>query len=238
MTEWFARWFGEDYLKLYPHRDAKDAENVVGLIDRHLEFSGSRVLDLACGPGRHTPPLEARGAIVTGFDLSRVLLDRASEIGVKQLVRGDMRALPFASGSFETVVNLFTSFGYFETDEEHKAVLQLVHNVLVPGGGFAIDFLNPGFVRKHLVPEESTVAGGHEVDITREITGGNRFVQKTMRVRADDATFVERVRLYDRDDLRELLVEVGFEVKAEFGSYEGDPINEDAPRTILIALRS
>ena len=87
----------------------------------------------------------------------------------------------------------------------------------------------------HLLPP---VAGGHEVDITREITGGDRYVEKTMRVRADDATFVERVRLYDRDDLREMLTRAGFVVNAEFGSYAGDPITEDAPRTILVAARA
>ena len=97
MTEWFERWFGEEYLQLYPHRDEDDAERVVSLVDRVATLDGARVLDLACGPGRHAVRLVQRGADVLGLDLSLPLLTRARHGNppVRKLVRGDMRCLPW-----------------------------------------------------------------------------------------------------------------------------------------------
>src|SRR2546423_15208304 len=77
MTEWFEQWFGEEYHALYPHRDDEDARRAVVLIQRVVGWkSGDRVLDLACGPGRHAAELERLGARVVGFDLSRAMLRR------------------------------------------------------------------------------------------------------------------------------------------------------------------
>ncbi|HWC75748.1 MAG TPA: methyltransferase domain-containing protein, partial [Gemmatimonadales bacterium] len=125
MTEWFEQWFGEEYHALYPHRDEEDARRAVELIRGTVAWTaGERILDLACGPGRHAAELERLGGRVVGLDLSRAMLRRARERSRAAFVRGDMRALPFRSGSFALAVNLFTSFGYFLSDDEHRSVVQ------------------------------------------------------------------------------------------------------------------
>jgi ubiquinone/menaquinone biosynthesis C-methylase UbiE len=124
MTEWFEEWFGEEYLQLYPHRDAAEAERAVALILARVGFApGWRVLDVACGAGRHARAFEAAVARCVGLDLSAALLRVARGVTAAPLVRADMRALPVRPGSMDLTVNLFTSFGYFERDAEHAAAL-------------------------------------------------------------------------------------------------------------------
>src|ERR1041385_2696490 len=123
--EWFETWFGEEYVALYPHRNVAEAERVVSLIASKLSGRNlGRGLELACGSGRHSRFLGARWW-TSGVDLSEVLLriaqrDRTPAI----LVRADIRALPYRAAAFDLVVNLFTSFGYFETDTEHELALR------------------------------------------------------------------------------------------------------------------
>src|SRR2546421_6526123 len=100
MTEWFEQWFGEEYHALYPHRDDEDARRAVVLIQRVVGWkSGDRVLDLACGPGRHAAELERLGARVVGFDLSRAMLRRGPERAQAggRAVWGDMPARPLCA---------------------------------------------------------------------------------------------------------------------------------------------
>ncbi|MCG8467493.1 MAG: methyltransferase domain-containing protein, partial [Gemmatimonadetes bacterium] len=135
-AEWFRDWFGDAYLELYPHRDEEEAAAGVELFRRETGLTGSeRVLDLACGAGRHLERLRRSGLEATGLDLSAALLEEARvRPGVDgRLVRADMRALPFADGAFGGLVNFFTSFGYFMTPAEDAAVLDEVRRVLRPG---------------------------------------------------------------------------------------------------------
>src|SRR5918992_2822885 len=170
MTEWFEEWFGEEYLRLYPHRDDHEAERAVGLITRIVPFQpGWRVLDVACGAGRHARALEAAGAHCTGLDLSATLLRLARQVTGAPLVRADMRDLPIRPGSMDLTVNLFTSFAYFEQDADHAAALGEMTSTLRPGGWFVIDFLNPDAVRRKLVPQETVALGGEEVRIERSV---------------------------------------------------------------------
>src|SRR2546427_13196243 len=143
MTEWFEQWFGEEYHALYPHRDEEDARRAVALIRRAVPWGPEdRILDLACGPGRHAAELARWSGQVVGFDLSRAMLRRARERSGGALVRGDMRALPFRDGSFALAVNLFTSFGYFLDDGEHRRGGSQVAAPLAPGGPFVLDYLH------------------------------------------------------------------------------------------------
>src|ERR671921_2008758 len=160
MTEWFEEWFGEDYLRLYPHRDDAEAERAVGLILRSVSFeAGWRVLDVACGAGRHARALSSAGACCFGLDLSATLLRLARQVTRVPLIRADMRYLPVRPASMDLTVNLFTSFGYFDRDSEHAMALAEMVSTVRPGGWFVIDFLNPSSVRRGLVPEETVEAG-------------------------------------------------------------------------------
>jgi SAM-dependent methyltransferase len=234
MTDWFEEWFGEEYLQLYPHRDEADADRLVGLLTRVLPWRpGWRVLDVACGAGRHLAALERAGAVPFGCDLSLALLRRAREITRRPLVRCDMRALPFRRASMDLTVNLFTSFGYFAADEEQVDALGQMLATIRPGGWFVIDFLNAEQVRASLVPAETAWYGRYSVEIRREITPDGRFVRKSM-VLSDGRRFEERVRLLEARDLERMLEAHGARVTTRAGDYEGGPL-EGGPRTILVA---
>jgi SAM-dependent methyltransferase len=239
VTEWFEQWFGEEYLRLYPHRDEQDAERAVTLVDRVAKLDGARVLDLACGPGRHAVRMGERGARVLGIDLSMPLLHRARHGNppFTSLVRGDMRYLPFGSGAFDLVVNLFTSFGYFAEDRQHVQVMQEVADALVPGGMLFMDYLNAVSVRANLVPHEERTFGTRRVAIERRLSDDERFVIKEMHLIDDGRSFVERVRLFSADDLGEIMQTAGLQVAQRFGNYAGDDLGSDTPRAILVARR-
>src|SRR5437667_12782073 len=127
------------------------------------------MLDVACGQGRNAAELQRWGGQVVGFDLSRAMLRRARERTTAGLVRGDMRALPFRNGSFALAVNLFTSFGYFLDDEEHRRVVQQVVAALSPGGHFVLDYLNAEHVRRTPRLRITEQAQGRDVLVTRRI---------------------------------------------------------------------
>ena len=237
-ADWFEEWFGDDYLRIYQHRDESEAERAIDLIAAHVAGREIQaVLDLACGAGRHSKALCERWWTV-GLDLSAALLRVARrEDAEAPYVRADMRELPFADESFDLVVNLFTSFGYFEDDREHARVLAGVRTAMRPGGTFVIDFLNAGQVRRNLVPYDERVENGITIEQTRSISPDDRFVEKTIRLRERGREYVERVRLFSAGDLERMLAAAGFDIVHCFGDYAGAPWSENSPRTILFVSR-
>jgi SAM-dependent methyltransferase len=230
MSEWFEEWFGEEYLALYPHRNDADADELVGLLTRVLPWRpGLRVLDVACGPGRHARALELAGARCVGVDLSAALLARARRVTSAPLVRADMRALPIRAGSMDVTVNLFTSFGYFEDDWTHREALAAMVATVRPGGWFVIDFLNADAVRGQLA-SASLAAGAPG---PRRLSDDGRFVLKSITT-ASGRQLAERVRLFSATELEAMLEAAGLAVRHRFGSYAGAPLSAGAPRTILL----
>jgi ubiquinone/menaquinone biosynthesis C-methylase UbiE len=231
--EWFEEWFGEEYLRLYPHRDDTDADRAVNLIRRTVPFQpGWRVLDVACGAGRHARAFESAGARCTGLDLSHTLLRLAQQVTNAPLVRADMRQLPIRSASMDLTVNLFTSFGYFDEDAEHTAALHEMIDTVRPGGWFVIDFLNPSAVRRQLVPEETLELAGSTVRVSRSMSPDGRYVCKS--IRAEGRQFRERVRLFEPGQMSDMLGAGGVTVRFRFGDYDAKPLAADSPRTILV----
>lgn len=238
MTEWFEQWFGEEYLHVYPHRDDEDAARLVRFLEREgVAAAGRRVLDLACGPGRHAAVLGRGGARVVGLDLSRALLFAARRRGVAPLVRGDMRRLPFPAAVFDVVVNLFTSFGYFAADREHDAVLGEIARVLRPGGRFVLDYLNAPAVRAGLVQRDERRDGSTTLVQERHLSSDGRFVIKSIHVAGEGRTFTERVRLFERTDLERMLGAHSIRVEGVAGDYDGAPHGASSPRLILLGRR-
>jgi SAM-dependent methyltransferase len=238
VAEWYERWFGEEYLALYPHRNEADAAAAVTLLERQLTGRlDGRVLDLACGAGRHVGLLRRFGWTV-GLDLSPVLLRvaRAND-PAGPYVRADMRVLPFAGGSFTLVTNLFTSFGYFDSDEQHSRVLHEVYGVLRSTGTFVLDYLNADHVRDNLVECDERELSGRRIEQRRSISSDGRFVVKRILDQADGRTFFERVRLFAPSELGALLREAGFTIDAEFGDYAGAPLSPSSSRAIFFARR-
>ena len=233
MAEWFEEWFNEEYLALYPHRDDADAGRLVAALQQRLPWrEGMRVLDVACGPGRHTRAFEDAGARCIGADLSIALLRQAQLTSSAPLVRADMRALPVRPGSMDLTVNLFTSFGYFDSEAEHESALSEMVTTVRPGGWFVLDFLNSALVRQSLVAHESLSLHGTPIDVSRRLTDGGRFVCKSLRS-GDGRSWFERVRLFDADELEAMLAGAGVTVRLRMGDYDGAMPGPEQPRLVL-----
>jgi SAM-dependent methyltransferase len=234
MPEWFEEWFGDEYLELYPHRDDREADRLVALLQEVLPWkTGWRILDVACGGGRHLAALVRHGGAPIGVDLSASLLRRARHQTGCPLIRADMRRLPVRPRSMDLTLNLFTSFGYFATDDEHDAALAEMLATVRPGGWFVIDFLHAEKVRAGLVARECTRLGPHDATVDRRVSPDGRMVEKTIRL-SDGRQFAERVRLLEQGDLEQMISAHGAEVTARFGSYDGEPVGA-GPRVILVA---
>jgi SAM-dependent methyltransferase len=238
VTEWFEEWFGEDYLRLYPHRDDADARRAVALIARTVKLQrGWRVLDVACGAGRHAKALVEVGARCFGLDLSATLLRAARRVTDAPLIRADMRQLPVRPASMDLTVNLFTSFGYFDRDTEHQTALEEMISTVRAGGWFVIDFLNPEAVRRQLVAEELVQVPGQTVRVTRSVSPDGRYVCKSIHARAGKQ-YLERVRLFEPEQMTAMLETAGVRVRHRYGDYDGSSLTADSARTLLIGQQA
>jgi SAM-dependent methyltransferase len=232
--DWFEEYFGEEYLLLYPHRDAEDAERLVELLAARVGLRpGWWVLDVACGTGRHGAAFRDRGARVVGLDLSQHLLYRAQGAARLPVIRSDVRRIPVRAGSMDLTVNLFTSFGYFDLDAEHVRALREMVSTVRAAGFFALDFLNAARVPGDLVPREQGELAGHPVWIHRWLDPAGQYVFKSITTE-DGRRFVERVRLFTPAELEELLAQAGCRVIQRLGDYDGGPLRPDSPRVVLI----
>jgi SAM-dependent methyltransferase len=245
MTEWYKQAFGSDYLDLYPHRDDEDASRAVTFVARLLAGRGKSwgaILDCACGAGRHLRQLIEAGFPTVGIDLSWDLLRVGACQGAIQpypAARADMRALPFRSGAFAVTVSLFTSFGYFEDPREDRRVLGEVARTLRPGGLYVLDFLNAPAVRAGLRPHSRrAMADGGQLIEERLIDGeAKRVVKRARREWADGRRreWTESVRLYEADELEDMLVEAGLRPMRRYGDFDFAEHDPAAPRLILVA---
>lgn len=235
---WYDAAFEGGYLELYPHRDLPAARaEIAGLVMRGV---GGRVLDLGCGFGRHLLALRERGLDAFGLDRSRALLQQAAPELAGRLARGDFRALPFGPGVFQSVLMLFSSFGYFD-DAENERVLAEIVRVLAPSGLVVLDLMNPARVRAMLVPESHIRRGGFEIHERRRLERGGTRVVKAVRLSAADhgeRTWREDVRLYEPAELAPLLAAAGLRLERSEGDFDGRALTADAPRQIVWARKA
>lgn len=238
---WFDDWFQEDYLLLYRHRDDREARDFLDrMIPKLVPMPAGILLDLACGAGRYSHYLHQIGYPVVGLDLSRPLLKQASDtVSSSQIfwIRGDMRQVPLCSRSVSAVFNMFTSFGYFSKESDDASVLREVIRLLVPGGWFVLDTLNPSYVESNL--ESTTHHRQGDIDILEErrIDQHRHRVVKTITLTRDGqkSFFMESVRMYQVKELQQLMKSVGLESKILWGDYKGNSYQEDSPRIIIVA---
>src|SRR5262249_26131365 len=156
------------------------------------------------------------------------LLRVARKVTDAPLVRADMRRLPIRPGSMDLTVNLFTSFGYFEHDEEHDATLAEMVSTLRSGGWFVIDLLNPASVRAGLVAQETVGIGAASAQVTRSLSPDNRYVCKTIEW-SSGRRFTERVRLFEPGEIAGMLERAGLTITGRFGEYDGRALAPGAP---------
>ena len=241
---WFEEWFDSPlYEKLYVNRDEKEAQQLIQLLERTLSLHKcSHILDLGCGRGRHSINLAREGYRVTGIDLSEQAIktaqEKVDELGLDNVtfqVRDMRHPLP---KTFDAIVNLFTTFGYFMEDEENAHVLDSVVEMLKPGGIFVLDYLNAQKVRTSFEAGDSGTFQEIEYNIDRYLK--DDAIHKDIHFRKESTgaqkTYSERVKLYDLDWFEKEMGQRNLIIDHVYGDYRGGAFDpESSPRMLLIS---
>lgn len=241
-SAWFESWFDSPYYPvLYSHRDPEEASLFLSALLSRLKVApGASILDLACGSGRHSIYLAGQGYSVTGVDLSESSILRAMSHRSENLsfVRADMRTFKL-NKEFDLILNLFTSFGYFDRQEENHQVVQRIASHLKPQGLFVLDFLNTYWVSRTLVTHEIIQRQEIRFEITRSIE--DQHVVKRIHVvdGAKSIHYLERVQMLNPENLAAMLTEAGLKVVRTFGNYQLDNFDPGmSERIILVAANA
>ena len=240
MAKWYEVAFDRIYPVLYRHRSDDEAELVLDAFG-DLLAGRVRVLDLACGSGRYMSSADKRGMKTWGVDLSEFLLSEAvaREGLAGRLARGDMRRLPFCGESFDAVLNMFTSFGYFEADMDNLLVVREISRVLEQGGLLLFDYVNAVKARTMVLEDTVRETEGWMVRESRSLGEEGRFLIKGVEAQnsatGETVTYDERVRLYSRDEMVTMLESVDLSLSGVFGDYDRSDFDEQrSDRLILI----
>lgn len=245
-TPWYETAFRQDYLARYPHRNTTAAAQDLPFIEKALSVHHDEpVLDLCCGAGRYSNALAERGLRIIGVDLSGDLLRGArSPDSSATYFRGDMRRLPFRDEVFGGIVNLFTSFGYFEADEENLAALEEAARVLKTGGTLLLDFFNRTRTLATLEPRTERRIGEQQIVETRAFNAKRGRIEKTIRMSLEgkpelERVLVESVRAFSAEELAHLIASAGLTVRSRHGDLRGTSFQEQSSeRCVLIARKS
>lgn len=238
MTEpWFKSAFKKHYLQLYAHRSREEAKQHLPQIIELAQLNGmeGRILDLGCGNGRYSELLRLEGHRVTGLDYSEDLLNEAQRLQPQaQWLRGNMLNLPF-DACFERVLSLFTSFGYFDGDDDNLQVINNMAMALKEGGLLYLDFLNPGQVEAAdwSMVEQNGLGLKSKKSFERKLN----MIVKDVEVHENNELqyrYQERVKLYEPSWFESAAEACGLEVKHRFGDYSGAPFENNSPRQITV----
>jgi ubiquinone/menaquinone biosynthesis C-methylase UbiE len=242
---WYDEFFKEDYLEIYlPFLTEERTKAEVDFIVEILNLPpGSKILDLACGFGRHTIPLAKMGYDMTGLDYTEKFIQMAEEkaksgnVQIEFLV-GDMRKIPFEN-HFAGVISYFTSFGFF-SDEENFEVLKGVSNSLKKGGKFLLDIINRDYLVKNLRPKDwdrledgTLVLEENSLDL---MTNRMKNYKTVIDKKGERNTWFE-IRLYTLQELVSLLGKAGLKVIQTYGKKDKSPYSIDSFRMIILSQK-
>ncbi|WP_097880158.1 class I SAM-dependent methyltransferase [Streptomyces sp. st140] len=231
-------WSGFSAVLFSPERERRAAEVVT--TSPLLAFpAGSRVLDQCCGVGVYTVPLAAQGYRTTGVDLHSELLERAAVVCADAkveaaLVQADAREY-VAPGAFDIVLNMYTSFGYFEDPEENLQVLRNAHESLAPDGQLIVDLLSKETYASWVGPPKIVdIPGGMVVMRDTILDDWTRYRTDWTMVRGNTAEHSSLTcYVYSARELRDMFQQVGFEEVECFGDWDGRPYDGGATRLIM-----
>jgi len=243
INNWFEHWFDSPlHEQLYAKRDAEEANRLAELISGHIPVDVyPRLLDLACGRGRHSINFANRGYRVTGVDLAPTAISRAKAkaalAGVDIDFRvGDMR-VPLDE-TFDVVVNLFTSFGYFTDEAENELPIAAMAKMVRPGGQIWIDFLNPDVLRDNLVPSDEGSIPDWSYKIKRWIEDGavRKEIHLVQDATGDEQIFTEYVKLLELEWFEAVSSKYGLKMQTVYGDYDGNPYESTRSQRMIMKL--
>jgi len=237
--EWFEDWFNSKYYHiLYQNRDEKEAENFIQNLSKFFKKE-DKIIDIACGAGRHTLFLNKLGYHTTGIDLSEESIKTAKtkSKGKIPFEVWDMRKC-YKKQEFDVALNLFTSFGYFENNEDDLSAIKAMSDNLKEEGILIIDFLNSKKVIDNLVQKETKEMDGVTFNISRKVKNG--FICKNIRFSDKDEyyNFNEKVKSITLDDFTKLLNFAQLQIIKVFGDYTLNKFNSaNSDRLIIVAKK-
>ena len=236
---WYASWFNTPYYHiLYKDRNYDEAADFMKNLTRFLNLKkGDKIMDLACGKGRHSKYLNKLGYDVTGVDLSPNSIAYAKKYENTSLSFAvhDM-CLPYPD-RFDAVLNLFTSFGYFETENDNIRTIKAIKEELKPNGFGVIDFLNSSYLKNHLVKENTKTVEGITFHIKRKIENG--YIVKTISFKDADKNyeFAEKVKALTLEDFKAYFESANVQLTHCFGDYNLNKFDENNSQRLILIFR-
>ena len=237
--DWFSDWFNSKYYHiLYQNRDEKEAEQFLSKLQVFFRKK-DQILDIACGSGRHSIFLNSLGYQITGIDLSEKSIKAAKHKSDNKIPFNvwDMRK-SYKKEHFDVVLNLFTSFGYFDSEKEDLEAIQAIINNLKDEGILIIDFLNSEKVITNLVESEQKTLSGIKFNINRKLEEG--FILKNIQFtdKGKDFEFTEKVKALNLSDFTKLLNFAQLKISDIFGDYQLTKYSPtDSDRLIIVAKK-
>lgn len=224
--------------------DAHYTQRQLNFLKRNLS-PNKRVLDVACGTCRHTIPMSKAGFDMVGIDISMSLLRIAKQHGASEIVRSDMRFLPFKTDAFFAVISMDTSFGYLPSIKEDKQSLAEIHRVLVADGEFVLDMFNyESIVLKYadVTPLKQWEYHSFFLEQKRTISKSRDRLYDiwVIKSKTDGKTtvFEHSVRLYQNKQLQQLVANEGFIIEAMYGNYENELYMPESLRFIIFSRKN
>lgn len=219
---WFESWFDTKYYHiLYKDRNDEEAQLLMDNLTHYLNLpEDAKILDLACGKGRHATYLNSLGFDVTGVDLSENSIKEASQFTNEKLhfKVHDMREM--CKEKYDAIFNLFTSFGYFEDDADNYKTIKAIHNSLTETGFAVIDFMNVDYVLENLVADEVKWVDGIDFHIQRYYKDGHIYKEIDFEDKGEKFHFIEKVQALRLKDFEKMMEEAGIYLLDIFGDYK------------------
>jgi len=220
--QWYASWFDTPYYHiLYKDRDNSEAQGFMDNLTNYLNIpEGGKILDLACGKGRHSVYLNTLGYDVSGVDLSEQIIIHAKQFENESL-KFDVHDMskPYPD-SFDAVFNLFTSFGYFENENCNLETIKSIKEELNEFGFGVIDFMNVNYIIENLVAENVKTVEGIDFHQKRSVIDGYIVKDIHFEVDGEHYEFQERVRAFTLEDFKMLFEKAGVYLLDVFGDYK------------------
>ena len=236
-TQWYASWFDTPYYHiLYQDRNFEEAEAFMTQLTHFLKLpQRAEIMDLACGKGRHSVTLYNLGFKVTGVDLSKNSIKHAKKFENENLKFEVHDMTQIYPKQFDAVFNLFTSFGYFETEDCNYKTINAIKQQLKPNGYAVIDFLNVNFLKKNMIKQDIKTVQGIDFHQKRKIEEGYIFKDIKFNHKGSEYVFQERVQALTLQDFIALFKQAQVELLHVFGNYDlQDYDAQTSPRLIMI----